>query len=60
MISKAGQVTIMSLLANKVFYMAEVLLTRKFTDTEITQDLEFIKEELGKSLANLTYFFIFS
>ena len=46
--------TIILLLSHNVYPLVEKLLVKKWSDTEIAQDLEYIKEELGKSLANLT------
>ena len=55
MIVKAPSMTVVSLLSHNVYSLVENLLVKKWSDTEIAEDLEFIKEELGKSLANLTY-----
>jgi V-type H+-transporting ATPase subunit H len=53
MIEKAGPVNVVPMLGHRVFYLAETLLLRKWSDTEISEDLEWIKEELGKSMVNL-------
>jgi hypothetical protein len=37
--------------------MAETLLTRKWSDPDISEDLEYIKEALGTCMATLTYVF---
>lgn len=55
MIVKAPSITVVSLLGHNVFSLVEKLLVKKWSDLEIAEDLEFIKEELGKSMANLTY-----
>lgn len=57
MIVKAGSVNIVPMLSHRVFQLSETLLVRKWSDTEIAEDLEFIKEELGKSMVNFTYVF---
>lgn len=59
MIVKAGSSTIVSLLNHRVFQLSETLLIRKWSDTEITEDLDFIKDELGKSMFNLTTFDVY-
>jgi V-type H+-transporting ATPase subunit H len=53
MIEKAGQVNVVPMLGHRVFYLAETLLLRKWSDTEITEDLEWIKEELGNRMVDL-------
>ena len=40
-------------IGNKVLNVAETLSGRKWSDSEIGEDLEFIKEELSRSVANL-------
>lgn len=57
MLVKAPSVTVVSLLGYNVYSLVEKLLVKKWSDLEIAEDLEFIKEELGKCLANLTYVF---
>jgi hypothetical protein len=54
LITKAGSTNIVLMLSHNVFSLVENLLVRKWADAEIAEDLEAIKEELGKSLANLT------
>jgi V-type H+-transporting ATPase subunit H len=54
MILKAPAETIVILLGHNVYQLVEKLLVKKWSDFEIAEDLEFIKEELGKSLVNLT------
>ncbi|KAJ1549725.1 V-type proton ATPase subunit H, partial [Cladochytrium tenue] len=44
------------MLGNKVLPVCESLSARKWTDTEITDDLDYIKEQLGKSVQTLSTF----
>jgi V-type H+-transporting ATPase subunit H len=56
MLSKAPQENLVSMLGNKLLTVCEVLLTRKWTDTEIADDLEYIKDELSKVVVTLSTF----
>ena len=60
MIVKAPSETIVILLGHNVYSLVEKLLVKKWSDLEIAEDLQFIKEELGKSLVNLTYLLLFN
>ncbi|KAJ3039883.1 H(+)-transporting V1 sector ATPase subunit H [Rhizophlyctis rosea] len=53
-LEKAPQENMPALIGNKVLNVAETLSGRKWTDSEIGEDLEYIKEELSKSVANLS------
>ncbi|KAJ3054634.1 H(+)-transporting V1 sector ATPase subunit H [Rhizophlyctis rosea] len=55
-LEKAPQENMSAFIGNKVLNVAETLSGRKWSDTEIGEDLEFIKEELSKSVANLSTF----
>jgi len=54
MISKSASTTIVPLLGYHVFPLVETLQTRKWSDSDIPEDLDFIKEALGSCLVNLT------
>ena len=54
MIVKAPSETVVILLGHNVYSLVEKLLVKKWSDLEIAEDLQFIKEELQKSLVNLT------
>ena len=47
---------IIPMLGCKLLAACELLSTRKWTDAEIIDDLSFIKEELSRNVASLTYF----
>ncbi len=52
-------INIVPMLTHRVYQLTETLLLRKWSDEEISQDLQLIKEELGGSLANLTTFDVY-
>ncbi|KAJ3138179.1 H(+)-transporting V1 sector ATPase subunit H [Physocladia obscura] len=56
MINLAPQENIIPMLGNKLLNLSETLAARKWTDTEITEDLEYIKEELAKNINSLSTF----
>ncbi|KAI9197525.1 armadillo-type protein [Polychytrium aggregatum] len=53
---KAPEENLMAMLAHKVLNLSETLSSRKWSDTEIADDLEFIKEKLQTNVANLSTF----
>ncbi|KAI9342750.1 armadillo-type protein [Zopfochytrium polystomum] len=56
LVSKALEANLVAMLGNKLLALCETLSARKWTDSEISEDLEFIKAELGRSVQNLTTF----
>ncbi|KND02681.1 H(+)-transporting V1 sector ATPase subunit H [Spizellomyces punctatus DAOM BR117] len=54
MLSKAPQENMAAMIGNKLLNVCETLAGRKWSDTDITEDLEYLKEELAKSVANLS------
>ncbi|KAJ3195914.1 H(+)-transporting V1 sector ATPase subunit H [Irineochytrium annulatum] len=56
MVSKAPAENLVAMLGNKLLQVCETLSTRKWSDTEIADDLEYIKEELGRSVQSLSTF----
>ncbi|KAI8620174.1 ATPase V1 complex subunit H [Chytriomyces sp. MP71] len=47
---------IIPMLGNKLLNLCETLSARKWTDSEISEDLEYIKEELAKNINRLSTF----
>ncbi|KAJ3279496.1 H(+)-transporting V1 sector ATPase subunit H [Borealophlyctis nickersoniae] len=56
MLKNAPQENMYAMIGNKLLNVCENLSGRKWSDPEIAEDLEFIKEELSKSVANLSTF----
>eukprot|EP00842_Homolaphlyctis_polyrhiza_P003143 jgi/Hompol1/382/HPOL_000240-RA len=56
LIVKAPTQNIIPMLGNKILALSETLATRKYSDTEINEDLTFIVEELSRNIASLTTF----
>ncbi|TPX32306.1 hypothetical protein SeMB42_g07636 [Synchytrium endobioticum] len=56
LLSKGMQDNLAAFFGNKVLNVCENLLARKWSDPEITEDLDFIKEELSKCLQSLSTF----
>ncbi|KAJ3393328.1 H(+)-transporting V1 sector ATPase subunit H [Entophlyctis sp. JEL0112] len=56
MLILAPQENIIPMLGNKLLNLCETLSARKWTDTEITDDLSYIKEELAKNINSLSTF----
>ncbi len=54
MIQLAPASTIIPMLAHKLLQDCEVLSVRKWSDSEITDDLMWLREELGKHVASLS------
>ncbi|KAI9099341.1 armadillo-type protein [Phlyctochytrium arcticum] len=50
----APQENLPSMIGNKLLSVCETLIGRKWSDSDITEDLEYLKEELAKSVANLS------
>ncbi|KAI8843669.1 armadillo-type protein [Chytridium lagenaria] len=53
-IRQSPQENLVALLGNKVLAICETLSTRKWSDSEITDDLEYLKEELGHRVQSLS------
>ena len=53
LLEKASSENMVALLGNRVFTLCETLVVRKWSDPEILEDLEFVKEELSKNMAML-------
>ncbi|KAJ3200019.1 H(+)-transporting V1 sector ATPase subunit H [Entophlyctis luteolus] len=56
MLILAPQENIIPMLGNKLLNLCETLSSRKWTDSEITDDLSYIKEELAKNINSLSTF----
>ncbi|ORY23491.1 ATPase, V1 complex, subunit H [Neocallimastix californiae] len=56
MLEKAPGANMIPMLGNKMLPFCETLLGRKWSDTEITDDLTYLKEELGKNIQKLSTF----
>ncbi|KAJ3011740.1 UNVERIFIED_CONTAM: H(+)-transporting V1 sector ATPase subunit H [Siphonaria sp. JEL0065] len=56
MLILAPQENIIPMLGNKLLQLCETLSARKWSDTEITDDLTYIKEELAKNINSLSTF----
>ncbi|KAL2912179.1 H(+)-transporting V1 sector ATPase subunit H [Polyrhizophydium stewartii] len=56
LLTKAPEANIIPMLGNKILALCETLATRKYTDTEINDDLTTIIEELARHVASLTTF----
>ncbi|KAJ3415272.1 H(+)-transporting V1 sector ATPase subunit H [Chytridiales sp. JEL 0842] len=56
MLTKSPQENMVPMLGNKLLTVCEVLLTRKWTDTEIAEDLELIRSELANVVVGLSTF----
>ncbi|TPX33246.1 hypothetical protein SmJEL517_g03842 [Synchytrium microbalum] len=56
MLSKAMQENLAAMFGNKVLNTCENLLARKWSDTEISEDLEYLRDELSKALQSLSTF----
>ncbi|EGF76661.1 hypothetical protein BATDEDRAFT_37522 [Batrachochytrium dendrobatidis JAM81] len=56
LINKAPDENIMAMLGTKILGLCETLATRKYSDSEINDDLRFIVEELTQNVASLTTF----
>ncbi|ORY30448.1 ARM repeat-containing protein [Rhizoclosmatium globosum] len=56
MLTLAPQENIIPMLGNKLLQLTETLSARKWSDTEIAEDLTFIKEELAKNINSLSTF----
>ncbi|KAI8911543.1 ATPase, V1 complex, subunit H [Gorgonomyces haynaldii] len=56
MITKAPKLTIIPMLGNKLFPVIEQLSVRKWSDSDIVEDLQFIRDELSHHVAELTTF----
>lgn len=56
MVVNAPQETIIPMLGHKLLQDVEVLSVRKWSDQEITDDLMFLRDELGKHVASLSTF----
>ncbi|KAI9311755.1 armadillo-type protein [Obelidium mucronatum] len=56
MLTLAPQENIIPMLGNKLLQLCETLSTRKWSDSEITDDLTLIKEELAKNINSLSTF----
>ncbi|KAJ3085168.1 H(+)-transporting V1 sector ATPase subunit H [Quaeritorhiza haematococci] len=54
MISQALKENLLPMVGNKVLTVCENLSARKYSDTEITDDLEYLKEELAKHVQSLS------
>jgi hypothetical protein len=52
----APSVTIIPMLGHKLLSAVETLSLRKWSDTEITDDINFLRDELGKYVASLSTF----
>ncbi|KAH6586275.1 hypothetical protein BASA50_000740 [Batrachochytrium salamandrivorans] len=56
LMTKAPEENITAMLGNKILGLCETLATRKFSDTEINDDLQFVVEELARNVASMTTF----
>ncbi|ORY36951.1 ARM repeat-containing protein [Neocallimastix californiae] len=56
MLEKAPSANMIPMLGNKMVPFCETLLGRKWSDSEITDDLTYLKEELGKNIQKLSTF----
>ncbi|KAI8804463.1 armadillo-type protein [Cladochytrium replicatum] len=56
LLEQAHQENIAHMLGNKLLIVCDNLSARKWSDTEITEDLDYLKEELSKSVQNLSTF----
>lgn len=56
MIQKASKQNIGPLLGNKALTIVDLLITRNLKDPDTNEDLEFLRDELTKSVANLSTF----
>ncbi|KAI8928767.1 armadillo-type protein [Entophlyctis helioformis] len=56
LITKAPSENIIAMLGNKILPLCETLATRKYSDTEINEDLVLIVEQLSHNVASLTTF----
>lgn len=56
MLEKAPNVNMIPMLGNKMVPFCETLLGRKWSDSEITEDLTYLKEELSKNIQKLSTF----
>jgi len=54
MVTRAPEKTILPMIGAKMVPFVDTLLARKWTDAEITEDLEYLKSTLGNSVTNLT------
>ncbi|KAJ3106593.1 H(+)-transporting V1 sector ATPase subunit H [Phlyctochytrium planicorne] len=55
-LAKAPQENLVAMLGNKVLNVCDTLASRKWSDSEISEDLEFIKEELRHRVQSLSTF----
>lgn len=55
MVLGAPEATIIPMLGHKLLQDVEILSVRKWSDGEIIDDLMFLREELGKHVASLSY-----
>ncbi len=55
MVTRAPSKTILPMIGAKMPAFVDTLISRKWTDAEITEDLEFLKGVLGNSVQGLTY-----
>lgn len=53
MLSKAPQENMVPMIGNKLLNVCETLAGRKWSDDDILEDLQYLKEELAKTVANL-------
>ncbi|KAJ3231467.1 H(+)-transporting V1 sector ATPase subunit H [Chytriomyces hyalinus] len=56
MLLLAPQENIIPMLGNKLLNLCETLSARKWSDTEISEDLDYIKQELAKNINSLSTF----
>jgi V-type H+-transporting ATPase subunit H len=56
MLEKAPSANMLPMLGNKMVPFCETLLGRKWSDSEITEDLTFLKDELSKNIQKLSTF----
>jgi len=56
MLEKAPNANMIPMLGNKMVPFCETLLGRKWSDSEITEDLTYLKEELSKNIQKLSTF----
>ncbi|KAI8999962.1 ATPase, V1 complex, subunit H [Gaertneriomyces semiglobifer] len=54
MLSMAPQENMSAMIGNKLLNTCETLAGRKWSDSDITEDIEYLKEELAKSVATLS------
>lgn len=57
MVVKAPNETIIPMLGYKLLQDIEVLSIRKWSDVEVVEDLMYLRDELGKHVAFLSYYF---